>query len=135
MMDDVNIRVFVCIFFADVYIVICKLYIYMIIYVCILLYALTKSVYCVNVLYTSIMVLFHYITFNNSGNKIVIINHNKLTNKVVYHTHIHTLHYIGYITLHYIHYIHTSIHPCMHTYIYIYIYIPAHANGCQNGAP
>ena len=62
------------------------------------------------------------VTFNTSGNIIVIINHNNLTNIVVYHTRIHTLH-----TLHTLHYI--TLHACMacmHAYIhiiYIYIYI------------
>ena len=81
------------------------------------------------------------VTFNNSGNIIVIINHNNLTNIVVYHTRIHTLHTLHtlhYITLHYI-----TLHACMaciHTYnIHIHIYIlyldPARSHGRSKSSP
>ena len=76
------------------------------------------------------------VTFNNSGNIIVIINHNNLTNIVVYHTRIHTLHTLHtlhYITLHYITCMH-GMHACIHTYnIHIHIYIISRS--CQVPRP
>ena len=73
------------------------------------------------------------VTFNNSGNIIVIINHNNLTNIVVYHTRIHTLHTLHtlhYITLHYIHYI--TLHYITLHYITLH-YITLHCITCMHG--